>query len=68
VPDADHVVAELTKAEPMVGFFGKEGIFAKVFANTMKQMMDVELAKHIDYDPYAAKGAPAATGGRCFIR
>ena len=31
--DAEHVAAELAKAESMDDFFGKDGIFAKLFAN-----------------------------------
>ena len=42
MPDADSVAAELAKAESMDDFFGKEGIFAKPFANTLEQMMDAK--------------------------
>lgn len=40
---AEYVTAELANAERMDHFFGKDGIFAKIFANTLEQMMEVEL-------------------------
>jgi transposase-like protein len=30
--------------------------FAKLFANTLEQMMDAELSEHLGYEPYEAKG------------
>ena len=56
MPDADRVAAELAKAESMDDFFGKDGIFAKLFANTLEQMMEEELTDHLGYEPYEAKG------------
>ena len=43
MPDAEEVAAELAKAESMDDFFGKEGNFAKLFVNTLEQMLEVEL-------------------------
>ncbi len=56
MPDAEHVAAELAKAESMDDFFGKDGIFAKLFANTLESMMEEELTDHLGYEPYEAKG------------
>ena len=56
MPDAERVAAELAKAESMDDFFGKDGIFAKLFANTLEQMMEEELTDHLGYEPYEAKG------------
>jgi putative transposase len=56
MPDAERVAAELAKAESMDDFFGKEGIFAKLFANTLEQMMEAELTDQLGYEPYEAKG------------
>jgi transposase-like protein len=56
MPDAEHVAHELGKAESMDDFFGKEGIFAKLFAHTLEQMMEEELTDHLGYEPYEAKG------------
>ena len=55
MPDAESVAAELAKAESMDDFFGKEGIFAKLFANTLEQMMDAELSEHLGYEPVVCK-------------
>jgi putative transposase len=56
MPDAERVAAELAKAESMDDFFGKDGIFAKLFANTLEQLMEEELTDHLGYEPYEAKG------------
>ena len=56
MPDAETVAAELGKAKSMDDFFGKEGIFAKLFANTLEQMMEAELTDHLGYEPYEAEG------------
>jgi putative transposase len=56
MPDAEEVAAELAKAKSMDDFFGKEGVFAKLFANTLEQMLEAELTDHLGYEPYEAKG------------
>lgn len=56
MPDACVVEAELAKAKSMDDFFGKEGIFAKLFAHTLEQMLEAELSDHLGYEPYEAKG------------
>ncbi|MEZ4540945.1 MAG: IS256 family transposase [Chloroflexota bacterium] len=56
MPDAEHVAAELAKAESMDDFFGKDGIFARLFADTLESMMEEELTDHLGYEPYEAKG------------
>ena len=56
LPSAEKVQEELAKAESMDDFFGKDGIFAKLFANTMEQMLDAELSDHLGYERYEAKG------------
>jgi len=56
LPSAEKVQEELSKAESMDDFFGKDGIFAKLFANTMEQMLEAELSDHLGYDRYEAKG------------
>ena len=37
--DAERVAAELAKAETMDNFFGKDGIFARLIADTLESMM-----------------------------
>lgn len=56
MPSAEKVQEELLKAESMDDFFGKDGIFAKLFAGTMEQMLEAELSDHLGYDRYEAKG------------
>jgi hypothetical protein len=38
MPSAEEVQRELAKAKSMDDFFGKEGIFAKLFAHTIEEM------------------------------
>jgi putative transposase len=56
MPEAEEVARELAKAESMDDFFGREGIFARLFANTLEQMLEEELTDHLGYEPYEAKG------------
>jgi transposase-like protein len=56
LPSAEKVQEELSQAENMDDFFGKEGIFAKLFANTLEQMLEAELGDHLGYEPYEASG------------
>ena len=56
MPTAEEVQRELSKAKSMDDFFGKEGIFARLFANTIEQMLETELSEHLGYEPYEAKG------------
>ena len=56
MPDAETVAQELGKAESMDDFFGKDGIFARLFANTLEQMMEAELTEELGYEPYETKG------------
>jgi putative transposase len=56
MPEAEEVARELSKAESMDDFFGKEGIFARLFANTLEQMLEEELTDQLGYEPYEVKG------------
>lgn len=56
MPSAERVARELATAKSMDDFFGKEGIFARLFAKTMEQMLEAELTEHLGYEPYEAKG------------
>jgi putative transposase len=56
MPDAETVAEALSKAKSMDDFFGKEGIFAKLFATTLEEMLEAELTEHLGYEPYEAKG------------
>jgi transposase-like protein len=40
----------------MDDFFGKDGIFAKLFSYTMEQMLEAELSDHLGYERYEVEG------------
>jgi transposase-like protein len=56
MPSAEEVQAELAKVQSMDDFFGKEGVFARLFATTLEQMLEGEMTEHLGYEPYAAAG------------
>ena len=56
MPGAEEVQRELGKAKSMDDFFGKEGIFAKLFAHTIEEMLESELSEHLGYAAYEVKG------------
>lgn len=49
MPSAEEVQRDLGKAKSMDDFFGKEGIFAKLFAHTIEEMPETELSEHPRY-------------------
>jgi len=56
LPSAEKAQEELAKMESMDDFFGKDGIFAKLFANTMEKMLEAELSDHLGYERHEVKG------------
>lgn len=56
MPSGEEVQRELASAESMDDFFGKEGIFARLFSKTLEQMLEAEMSEHLGYEPYEAKG------------
>jgi len=56
MPAAERVQEELSKAESMDDFFGKEGIFARLFGQTLEAMLEAEMSEHLGYEHYEAKG------------
>ena len=56
LPSVETIQQELGKAQSIDDFFGKEGIFARLFAETLEQMLDAELTAQLGYEPYEAKG------------
>jgi putative transposase len=56
MPSVEKVQEELAKAENMDDFFGRDGIFARLFANTLEQMLETELSDELGYEPYEASG------------
>lgn len=56
MPSLERIQAELGSAKSIDDFFGKEGIFARLFATTLEQMLDAELTAQLGYEKYEAKG------------
>jgi putative transposase len=56
MPSAEQIAEELATVESMDDFFGKEGVFARLFAKTMETMLETELTEHLGYERYEAKG------------
>jgi transposase-like protein len=56
MPSVERVQQELASATSLDDFFGKDGIFARLFASTIEQMLEAELTAHLGYEPYAAEG------------
>ena len=56
MPSAEEVQTELAKAKSMDDFFGKDGIFARLFAHTIETMLETELSEELGYERYEAKG------------
>lgn len=56
MPTAEEVQEELARVQSMDDFFGKEGVFARLFSAAMEQMLEAELSEHLGYEPYEAKG------------
>ena len=46
----------LSEAKTLDDFFGKEGIFARLFAETVEALLAAELTEHLGYERYEAKG------------
>src|ERR687885_726943 len=56
LPSVERIQHELASAKTVDDFFGKAGIFARLFAGTLEQMLEAELTAHLGYEPYAASG------------
>jgi len=53
---AAKLAAELGKAKSIDDFYGKEGIFSRVFSETIEQMLETELTEELGYERYESKG------------
>ena len=49
MPDPEEVARELGKATSIDDFYGKDGIFARLFSETIEQMLEAELTDHLGY-------------------
>ncbi len=56
MPGAEEVARELGKAKSIDDFYGKDGIFARLFSETVEQMLEAELTDELGYERYEAAG------------
>lgn len=56
LPDPEQLARELANAESIDDFYGKDGIFARLFSKTIEQMLETELTEELGYEPYQAEG------------
>src|SRR5215468_1816417 len=56
LPSVERIQQELGSAKSIDDFFGKEGIFARLFATTLEQLLEAELTTKLGYEKYEAKG------------
>jgi transposase-like protein len=56
MPSAEEVARELGKAKSIDDFYGKDGIFSRLFSKTIEEMLEAELTTELGYDRYEAEG------------
>ena len=56
LPSVERIQQELASAKSIDDFFGKDGIFARLFADTLEQMLEAELTAHLGYPRHAPEG------------
>ncbi|MCC7354380.1 MAG: IS256 family transposase [Anaerolineae bacterium] len=56
LPSLERIQQELGTAQSIDDFFGKEGIFARLFAHTLEHLLEAELTQQLGYERYEAKG------------
>lgn len=56
LPSVEEIQNELGRAESLDDFFGKQGIFARLFARTVEEMLQAELSEQLGYEKYETKG------------
>jgi transposase-like protein len=56
LPDPEELARELAKAKSIDDFYGKDGIFARMFSKTIEQMLETELTEKLGYERYETEG------------
>ena len=56
LPGIEVIEEELAAVESVDDFFGRDGIFARLFADTLEYLMEAELTEQLGYEKYAAEG------------
>src|SRR5690349_14037152 len=58
-PAVEVIQHELAGAKSVEDFFGREGIFARLFASTIEGLLEAELAEHLGYERYGRRSEEA---------
>lgn len=56
MPSPEKVARELGSAQSIDDFYGKDGIFARLFSKTVEAMLEAEITEHLGYERHAVKG------------
>ncbi|MCP4684680.1 MAG: hypothetical protein GY867_04445, partial [bacterium] len=56
LPGIEGIEEKLASVESVDDFFGRDGIFARLFADTLEHLMEAELTEQLGYEKHAAKG------------
>jgi transposase-like protein len=56
MPSAEEVARELGKATSIDDFYGKDGIFSRLFSQTIEEMLEAELTTQLGYERYDVEG------------
>ncbi len=56
MPSAEEVARELGKATSIDDFYGKDGIFSRLFSKTIEEMLEAELTTQLGYERYDVEG------------
>jgi len=56
MPSAEEVACELGKATSIDDFYGKDGIFSRLFSKTIEEMLEAELTTQLGYERYDVEG------------
>jgi transposase-like protein len=56
MPDAEELARELSSVKSIDDFYGKDGVFARLFSETIEQMLEAELTEQLGYGRYEAEG------------
>jgi len=56
LPDPEELARELGSAKSIDDFYGKDGIFSRMFSDAVEQMLEAELSAKLGYDRYEANG------------
>ena len=63
LPDPEELANELANAKSIDDFYGKDGIFARLFSETVEQMLEAELTEELGY--CIIRGKPSTNSGTC---